>query len=659
MMEFTIKITPQFYILNGIGSGDLQHDSCFKETDQGIPYLSGTSLKGILRESMMEVLEMTGDQDALKTCNDYFGRSGSFKNNSKIQYISNAYPEWKSELETDIKLNNGRPPFTKKLISNYFAAKFSQISIKDGVAVTGSLRTAKVLDHLKVGSFLCNIYFNEGVDEKLIRMTLLNASYMGENRNRGLGEIKMVIEEIKNQEERVPTNISPLERIKYRITTLAPVIMSTQKGDENIINTETYILGSKILGALASRYTKKYMNEEFFNQDATFTNLFINGSLIITSGLPENAIVLPLNIQENKTIKGQYFDCFDDSFADLQGVVKQKYYTQQNLFEVSKSQVFHNSRVNRTAGASQDDDEAGSIFYYESLDENQTFEGYIEGSSNILTEFLSKFAKEEIISIGTSKSVKYGLCKITFEPIPVPVASSLAQYLIFQTPCILFNEYLESEVNYELIKSAIGYDIETMFIKTEEIKSYNTQWGGNTPSHIAIKPGSVIKLATPTMLKEKFQIGQYKERGFGEIRSISQETLSDIIGNITIKNKLSKTNDRVNRNTNLPNSEIGLKIFNKYKNSITGDYRNITNKISLTNSEIENLLTNIANKREDEWLKFLETIMQRPLGIKLISFGVFENFRNKKLIDGERISDFSEYSGTLIKQLKQLRLRNA
>lgn len=658
MIEYKIKITPQFYILNGSGSGDLQHDSCYKETAHGIPYLAGTSIKGILRESMLEVLEMQGNQDVLKICNEYFGRSGSFKINSHINYISNAYPEWKSELEADIQLNKNRPPFTKKLISNFFAAKISQTSLSNGVAVTGSLRTVKALNHLEIGNFICSIYINGTIDEKLMQMTILNAGYLGENRNRGLGAIKMEIIAVTQINDNTISNISTLERIKYRITTLSPVIMSTQKGDENIINTETYILGSKVLGALASSYTKKYLNEDYSQQDENFSKLFISGDLKISSALPESAIVLPFNIQENKLIKGQYIDIFNEFSNDIQGVIKYKYYKQQSLYEVSKSQVFHNSRENRTAGSSQDDDETGSIFYYESIDENQTFEGYIEGTPEILAEFLSKFALEEIISIGTSKSVKYGLCKVTFEPISLNEESCLAQYLLFQTPCILLNDELEAEVSEDIIKANLGVDLEKMLIKTEEIKSFNTQWGGNNPSHIAIKPGSIIKLSLPNNFPKRIQLGQYKERGFGEIACLSEDNLNNIINSITYNNNNQIQANLSTYNTILAKSIVGNRIINKYLKKISGEFRNILNEINLDNNQIQNLIENLGNKREDEWLKFLNTIMERPLGIKLIAYGVYDNFLNRRLIDGVWISDFKIYSEILIRQLKFLKLQN-
>ena len=64
-----------------------------------------------------------------------------------------------------------------------------------------------------------------------------------------------------------------MQSIKYRLTTLSPVLLSRTIGDRNTVSTNDYIPGTTLQGVFAGLYFKNGGNEN------DFYNLFFNGNL--------------------------------------------------------------------------------------------------------------------------------------------------------------------------------------------------------------------------------------------------------------------------------------------------------------------------------------------------------------------------------------------
>ena len=98
-------------------------------------------------------------------------------------------------------------------------------------------------------------------------------------------------------------------RLKYRIKTISPVLISSMGGDMNMVSTKDYIPGTTILGIFAARYVKeKNKLNNNVHEDETFYNWFLNGKLKFSNAYltiynEETEIELlptPLSIQKEK-----------------------------------------------------------------------------------------------------------------------------------------------------------------------------------------------------------------------------------------------------------------------------------------------------------------------------------------------------------------------
>jgi CRISPR-associated protein Csx10 len=182
-----------------IGSGEgwgasIDRDVVFDDT--GLPYIPARRVKGCLRESAIEVVEMfemsgidTASSEDIKML---FGKPGqdqlcmlSFSNCYFKDYASNRkWLEWLIKKYPDF--------FSKEIILNTFSITRQQTAIdSNGIAKDHSLRTSRVLT--KGNAFFGEIEIPNEIEERLLSflaLTVRNLRYMGTNRNRGFGSIK-------------------------------------------------------------------------------------------------------------------------------------------------------------------------------------------------------------------------------------------------------------------------------------------------------------------------------------------------------------------------------------------------------------------------------------------------------------------------------------
>ncbi len=191
---YRLTIEPLSYVLIGSGYGyGALIDSDVVFDGYGIPYLPAKRIKGLLRESAIEICEMTLDFDE-KNILSLFGDS----TNSGLIKISNFfitdYPQIMQWLRWAF---NGEKSNIKKLVNqqsvlNTFTELRQSTAIEEdkGVAKEGSLRTVRVLKPNEALKFHGTIEkLNDNKDETLLTYACLNLKRMGTKRNRGFGRI--------------------------------------------------------------------------------------------------------------------------------------------------------------------------------------------------------------------------------------------------------------------------------------------------------------------------------------------------------------------------------------------------------------------------------------------------------------------------------------
>jgi CRISPR/Cas system CSM-associated protein Csm3 (group 7 of RAMP superfamily) len=203
VFKLNLKLLSDTLIGSGEGWGAIiDNDIVFD--DFGLPYIPARRVKGCLRESALEVMEMfeqsgigfasRGDIGTL------FGKPGqsesgalSFSNCYLGDYsLNKQWIEWLISEYPDI--------FSKDAILDTFTSIRQQTAVnknedqdsstKKGVAEKASLRTSRVLDKgIKFSGSIESSFELENRLFDFLVFAVRNLRYMGTNRNRGLGSV--------------------------------------------------------------------------------------------------------------------------------------------------------------------------------------------------------------------------------------------------------------------------------------------------------------------------------------------------------------------------------------------------------------------------------------------------------------------------------------
>lgn len=344
-----------------------------------------------------------------------------------------------------------------------------------------------------------------------------------------------------------------MQSLKYRITTLSPLIIRNNTGDINMVSTGECIPGTTILGALAQRYIHAKPINDNAHMDSNFFNWFLKGDLIFTNAYilyhgdnnsTKNNLPVPFSIQSDRDNENDIYDLLfyegevinenneiintrsEKGFGRMDG----EYFYKQ---PVKKSLNFHHERDSKTGMTKK-----GVIFNYESIAPEQTFEGNILGEEEILKEILNSFGEQTTVYLGRSKSAQYG--KVLFEIFSdnpeayLPEAGKDAENdgevsLTLISDTIIYNDcgFSTTEVKEfekELQKILGGNArIKKSFIKTGEVENFVSVWKLRNPSETCFLMGScfLIDGISPTDNKlinliEK-GVGERTNEGFGRV----------------------------------------------------------------------------------------------------------------------------------------------
>jgi CRISPR/Cas system CSM-associated protein Csm3 (group 7 of RAMP superfamily) len=191
-IDLNIELLSDTLVGSGEGWGaTIDSDIVFDE--YGLPYIPAKRIKGCLRESAVEVLEMF-EQAKIKfvsqtEIDSLFGKAGQAESGELS--LSNAYIENYASNKQWIEWLENRPGsiFSKDTVLNTFTSIRRQTAIKkSGVKKEHSLRISRVLNRgLK---FSAKIEASENTEKKQIEFLSFaarNLRHIGTNRNRGFG----------------------------------------------------------------------------------------------------------------------------------------------------------------------------------------------------------------------------------------------------------------------------------------------------------------------------------------------------------------------------------------------------------------------------------------------------------------------------------------
>jgi len=444
-------------INSGYSTGIIDSDIVFDE--QGFPYIPARRLKGLLRESALEVAEIVGIDKSI--VDSLFGVSGFKSSKIKIENFTLENYELFVRDITSLKAKEEIIAFANsQRLKNHFTVIRAQtaIDINTGVAKNRSLR---LLRYLRSGlTFVGQVQDIEKLTEEekgLLILAFYNLRRLGTGRNKGFGMVKFISDETFSVKEIIDklkksngkgyekvlhnntvnddsivtkTDKGEMVVLDYQIELLEPVIISKFTGDTNTVSTERFIHSSHIIGALANEYIKKSSFEsDLIHEDEFFYEAFLSGNtyysyafpMTIDNGMWKKYTVAPFFLQSDKTRDESTIinlfakECIEGKYKPLSCFIDEKFLKDEDSeiesYDVSVIQYFHNRRE-RITGRSNE--ESGDIFYYEAIAPNQCFHGRIIGNKNIIEKLISKLGTNLELVIGKSKAAQYGKVRFSF-----------------------------------------------------------------------------------------------------------------------------------------------------------------------------------------------------------------------------------------------------
>lgn len=319
-----------------------------------------------------------------------------------------------------------------------------------------------------------------------------------------------------------------MQKVRYKVTTLSPILISKLSGDRNMTETFDYIPGRVMLGIFASNFIREKKLKDA-HQNADFAKYFLSDDVIFTNAfLTKNKIDLlptPFSIQKNKDDDTIFSDLlfinFDDEYEQTKYIggycLKEDSIVKHTA--VDKSLNFHHARDEGTNTSKE-----GMIFNYESIDKGQEFTGHIIG--NKIESFISSLEKKEFEAFtGRSKTAQYGKIKVELEGVGEynPEVTS-HNTLTFLSDVILYNKNGQSTTDVSVFRNYLSeklsreVEIEIAFIKTSRIDNYVSVWKLKKPSETAFAAGSCF-LIKGLKDDDKENLKKLEQQGIGERRN--------------------------------------------------------------------------------------------------------------------------------------------
>ena len=259
-----------------VGSGEaagmtVDNDVCFD--DYGLPYVPSRRLKGVLREAA-DMLCACGIIEKAKA-DRLFGVSAD----PGLLRIDNAYLPGVKALRAGIadvpkKLARAAAPLN---VARLFTSIRGQTALANGVAKKATLRNTRVLDRYNAlypereTELAARVELEGGADEedkRLLEFCCGAVRHIGSDRNRGLGNVRLVYSETEDGQTGIEAPPVPGEgerfRIGYTLRLDAPV---TLPGCAEMLDE---IPARSVIGCLAAQYGA---------DTGGFDDLFLNGTV--------------------------------------------------------------------------------------------------------------------------------------------------------------------------------------------------------------------------------------------------------------------------------------------------------------------------------------------------------------------------------------------
>lgn len=565
-----------------LSSGEVYNSSIDTEVcydEYGLPFIPAKRIKGCLRESALELadFDLPDFEELHIGVDDIFGKAGKQEAVFSLQNARlNNYTGYLAELKSCDK----KEYTNQQAVLNQFTYIRQQTSINNvtGTAEETTLRSIRVMNKGLV--FEARIEIPDKYD-KLFEKICKNVKFMGLNRTRGMGEVRLSYKktEPKKQIVTIKNNIrkqvllrkrnlllssknalkdeketilwddtQEYNKLFYTMKLQSPILMKSVAGGQS--KTIPYIEGSKILGMIAQNM--KWENENFLkwleNSELICSNAYISDGK--TRYVPVSASLHHVKNKKNELRDKVHKDAVKNGNDEkVQLCQLKKYYVSDDIgTEISKLSVktelhYHHTRPkDKSKGhviGDSNSEENGKLFYMESITEGQIFAGYILGSKEQLKFIYDFMKKRPLQRIGFSKNVEYGQVLISVTGLQNIQECSKEckdnveknEFVVkLNAPTIVYNEKgmysTDENVLLQYIEEKLGeqnLEIVNRFLAYDTIGGYQTTWEAHKPVIAVFDSGTTLVIRTKDERNvniSKLQgthLGERTQEGYGEI----------------------------------------------------------------------------------------------------------------------------------------------
>lgn len=529
--QVSIQIRMQLLSDTIFGSGQSEpggEDIGLNLDQEGYPYLKGSALKGLLRESLEDLLVWSGGTG--ETLDALMG-AGGWSGDENIRHIH----------ISELQLMN-KPVEPRDCIST---RTFTEL--QDGIVVDRSLRSAVVANSGLVftGELVC-----EERDSELLLEALAGIKRLGTMRSRGFGRVRLtgLVRQMEHQELDAADGSGWFH---VRVKTESPIIITDlSESSANNLGCKGYIPATAIRGLIMNALAEadpvwfEKNRIELLNERTRFLDL-----------MPAKGDFVPLpaiqGFFEDKQQEGAKDKVFQNAVvAGIRNIESGLKKANLGMFCALEggtvwywnAQGREDLRIQRNGNR--------ELFQTESLSENQIFDGYIFSTISDFGEHIKK-SLSKTVWIGADRHAGFGKCEINvLEQVSAPLwekrygyadedQPSENLYMLALSPFSMIDESgMLCGIDESQLAARLGISslrIENAATGMTEFGTYNRIWGCRSSSMNLYDRGSLFKLSceqAPTVVQlralECSGIGCGIAEGLGQILFIRPEILEQV-----------------------------------------------------------------------------------------------------------------------------------
>lgn len=484
-------------------------DMALRTDAAGFPLLAGATFKGLLRESVTDLLCWQEGDTALTAL--LFGspeRSGA---------------EQRRLIFSDLRLDN--PPADPDACVSL--RTFTEL--QNGIVQQGSLRTAASLHRgLKfTGVLLC-----DPQDAEMLQQAAQGIKWAGLLRHRGFGRVRTQLTASKEINDRPTVGAAALLRYRLRLLTplSVPWLSRSIAPGENLNHSQTrkYLPGSAVRGMVLNHIAQA-QPALFEAQKATLMErLRFSDALPVLDGAP--ALPTPKGFYEDKA--GKIFYSVLEKGEVLPGDKR----AALGAFCVVQNGCLHTGAPT-TASAVRITRKNREMFTVQRLEEGQELEGTIRLPAPELAPLVAA-AFGRYVWLGADRYAGSGLCEVVaLQPADAPAWQSLGYqqgdsvpetlYMMAVSPLAMEKNGSVCGLDEQALAAALGVQrvqLRRCATSLTESVGYNRTWGCYLPSIPMYESGSMFQLecepaptAAALLALQAEGLGQRRAEGCGQV----------------------------------------------------------------------------------------------------------------------------------------------